>query len=143
MKQVIVSIFAVALSLLSFGQKASAIEGIWWNEEKDARVEIVDENGVYIGKIIWLNEPMENGKPKVDDENPDASKQNRPLMNLLILEKLKFDGELWDDGTIYDPKSGSTYDCYAELMSENRLKLRGYIGFSLLGRSAYWERYQP
>ena len=93
MKQVIVSIFAVALSLLSFGQKASAIEGIWWNEEKDARVEIVDENGVYIGKIIWLNEPMENGKPKVDDENPDASKQNRPLMNLLILEKLKFDGE--------------------------------------------------
>lgn len=143
MKLFIVSIFVVLCSWVSLGQQASAIEGIWWNEEKDARVEIFERDGSHFGKIIWLKEPLENGKPKVDDENPDASKQNRPLMNLLILENLKFDGDLWDDGNIYDPKSGSTYDCYAELLSGNKLKLRGYIGFSLLGRSAYWERYKP
>jgi len=57
-----------------------------------------------------------------------------------ILFGLKKDGDEWNGGKILDPKSGKIYKCYITLKDENTLKLRGYIGFSLLGRTEYWQR---
>jgi uncharacterized protein (DUF2147 family) len=52
-----------------------------------------------------------------------------------------YDGEgVWEDGDIYDPKSGKTYSCYMKLQSMDKLKVRGYIGISLIGRTTYWTR---
>lgn len=124
-------------------RKASDILGIWFNEEKDAKVEIYEENGKYFGKVVWLEEPIrpETGKPKLDDENPDEELQKRPIMGLLLVWDFVFDGEdEWEDGNIYDPKSGKTYSCYMEFESETTLKVRGYIGISLIGRTTYWTR---
>jgi len=47
---------------------------------------------------------------------------------------------LWEDGEIYDPKSGKTYDCYLKLETPDKLKVRGYVGISLLGRTSKWTR---
>ncbi|GAB4331654.1 MAG: DUF2147 domain-containing protein [Bacteroidales bacterium] len=122
--------------------QADDLLGIWFNEEKDAKIEIYRENDHYYGKIVWLKEPIDpdTGKPKVDDENPDEALQSRPIMGLLLVKDFIFDGELWDDGEIYDPKSGNTYDCYMKLESPDKLKVRGYIGISLIGRTTYWTR---
>jgi uncharacterized protein (DUF2147 family) len=46
----------------------------------------------------------------------------------------------WENGTIYDPKSGNTYACNMELEGTNTLRLRGYIGISLIGRTEVWKR---
>lgn len=122
---------------------ADLILGKWLNEDKDAHIEVYKEAGIYFGKIVWLKEPNEEatGLPKVDDENPDAALQNRPVMGLIILKDFIFDGDdEWDDGTIYDPKNGKTYDCYMEIDDEGILKIRGYIGFSWIGRSSYWTK---
>ena len=55
---------------------------------------------------------------------------------------MKYDGEgKWSGGTIYDPDSGHTYSCHLELLEANKLKLRGYFGVSLLGRTQIWTRY--
>jgi len=50
------------------------------------------------------------------------------------------DGDEYNSGTILDPENGETYKCYVELVSESKLKVRGYIGFSLFGRTQYWIR---
>ncbi|MFO8130072.1 MAG: DUF2147 domain-containing protein [Bacteroidales bacterium] len=123
---------------------SSDILGKWENEEKDAHVKIYKEDGKFFGRIVWLKEPMEpeTGKPKLDDENPDEALQSRPIEGLLILKDFIWDADdvEWDDGTIYDPKNGKTYDCYMRLDSKEALRIRGYIGFSLLGRTTYWTR---
>ena len=57
-----------------------------------------------------------------------------------ILDGLKKDGDEWSGGTILDPRNGNVYKCYILLENPNRLKIRGYIGISLFGKTAYWER---
>ena len=46
----------------------------------------------------------------------------------------------WDDGEIYDPKSGNTYRGTINMVSKNRLNLRGYVGISWFGRTSHWAR---
>jgi len=126
--------------------KADDILGVWLNEDKDAHVEIFKDGDKYFGKIIWLKNPIreETGKPKLDKENEDESLRTRPVMGMLLLSDFEFDGDdEWEDGTIYDPKNGKTYKCYMEFEDEddlNTLKVRGFIGFSLLGRTTYWTK---
>ena len=125
--------------------KADDVVGVWLNEDKDAHVKIENREGKYYGNIIWLKEPNEEatGLPKLDDENPDPVLQKRPVMGLELLTGFVFDGDdEWEDGDIYDPKSGSTYSCYMVFTDDtkNNLKVRGFVGVSLLGRTTYWTR---
>lgn len=118
------------------------IAGEWYTEGKESVVKVFKFKGKYFGRIIWLkNELDENGKEKIDKLNPDESKRTRKIKGLLILKDLEYkgDGE-YDDGEIYDPKSGNSYDCSAEMLSKDKLEFRGYMGISLLGRSTEWIR---
>ena len=133
------------LVIFSYAQTtaADAILGKWLNEDKDAHIQIYKENGKYFGKIVWLNEPNEpdTGLPKLDDENEDESLRSRPIMGLVLLKDFIYDGDgEWEDGTIYDPKNGKTYDCYINFDENGILKIRGYIGISWIGRNTYWTR---
>lgn len=125
-----------------------AIVGTWWNEEKTSKIEVYKNGDTYEGKIVWLKNQYEDGsdsKPNLDDKNPDESLRSREIMGLVILTGLEWDDDEWDDGTIYDPKKGDTYSCYAEFEDENdlnTLKFRGFIGISLIGRTSYWTRVQ-
>ncbi len=101
-------------------------------------------NGKYYGKIVWLKEPLKNGKPKVDDKNPEAKLQSRPVMGLQILKDFTYnsgDNE-WSEGTIYNPASGKTYSCYMNFETPTKIKIRGYIGASWmgLGKTAFWTK---
>ncbi|AMM52337.1 SIGNAL peptide protein [Rufibacter sp. DG15C] len=126
----------------STGQKNSPI-GIWTNEEKEARFEIYQCGDRLCGKIIWLKEPNRDGKPKVDQFNPDPKLQKRPVMGLVFLKGFEYDEDgKWDDGTIYDPKSGKTYSSYMKILGKDKLEVKGYIGISLIGRSQTWTRVQ-
>ena len=125
--------------------KADDILGVWLNEDKDAHVEIFNKGGKYFGKIVWLKNPNEDNKdtPNLDDKNEDESLRTRPIMGLQLLTDFVFDGDdEWEDGEIYDPKSGKTYSCYIEFHDGNRneLKVRGFIGVSLIGKTTYWTR---
>jgi len=60
-----------------------------------------------------------------------------------ILKDFSYNGDnLWEDGTVFDPDNGKTYSAKMWLEDENTLKLRGFIGFSLLGRTVVWSRSQ-
>jgi uncharacterized protein (DUF2147 family) len=64
-----------------------------------------------------------------------------PVVGLDVLHGLKpgADGT-WDDGSIYDPSTGNTYTCSLALDGDDRLRLRGYVGIRLLGRTTTWTR---
>ncbi len=131
---VIVS-FAFQLSTRAQDQ----IEKVWYNQEKTSKIQVYKaKDGKFYGKIVWLSEPLKNGKPKVDEENPDKAKRAQPIVGLVILRGLKKDGDKeYSDATIYDPKNGKTYSCKITYKG-NKLDLRGYVGISLIGRTSTW-----
>jgi uncharacterized protein (DUF2147 family) len=62
-------------------------------------------------------------------------------MGLLLLRDFVFDGDdTWEDGEIYNPKEGKTYSCKITFDEKDKIKVRGYIGISLFGKTVYWTR---
>lgn len=139
-------LLTLAFPFISFDSIAQytgdEIIGIWETPGDDnGRIEIFKSGNKYFGKIIWLKRKSENGEILTDKDNPDKSLQNRPIIGTEILKGFIFNNkDLWEDGEIYDPKSGNTYSCQISLQDKNTMKVRGYIGFSLIGRTEYWKR---
>lgn len=136
--------FTFLLSFVAWSNVACAqadrVEGNWTDEKKDARINIYKgADGKFYGKIVWLKEPLRNGKPKLDDKNSKESLRSRPIIGLVILEGFSKSDDSYTGGTIYDPKNGKTYSCKMTL-KEDGLHIRGYIGISLIGRTTVWTR---
>ena len=140
--RIFLSLSAALLSLMSFKALAQdPIEHMWLSEEKTGKVQIYKAtDGKFYGKLVWLKVPNEDGKPKVDKRNPDKAKRNDPLIGMVLLKGFsKTDNRHYEDGTIYDPKTGKTYSCKMTLEGET-LNVRGYVGFSLIGKTTKWTR---
>jgi len=122
--------------------RADDIIGIWLTGGNEpAKIQLYKSGEKFYGKITWLKNPIENGKQRLDINNPDETKKNNPIIGLVILKGFKFDGDdEWNGGDIYDPESGKTYSAYIYLKDKNTLMVRGYVGISLLGRTEAWTR---
>jgi len=120
---------------------AQGIVGNWetyddkTNELKSI-VEIYKKGDLYFGKI---KEVLTKGGSKTCTAC-EGDKKNVPIIGLELIENMKQDGDEYNGGTITDPESGSVYKCLLALENNDKLKVRGYIGFSLLGRTQYWKR---
>jgi uncharacterized protein (DUF2147 family) len=138
---VILSFFLSAASLsLNAQNKAVDVIGTWLTPG-DNPAKIFRAGQKYHGKIVWMKNPNSNGKPKLDSNNPNINKRNNPRLGLEIMKGFTFNGDdEWKNGDIYDPETGKTYSAYMYLKERNTLKLRGYIGFSFLGRTETWTR---
>ncbi|RRN77212.1 DUF2147 domain-containing protein [Pseudoxanthomonas sp. SGD-10] len=140
MKKFVLLSFFVFLGLIAFGQQADAIVGKWLNSSKEAHIQIYKKNNKYFGKLAWLKEPNDDdGKPKKDVNNPSRDLRNSSLLGLEILRNFQFVDGVWEDGTIYDPRTGKTYSCKITL-SGNKLNVRGFVGISLIGKTDVWTR---
>src|ERR1700677_544877 len=120
-------LMAMSICLTASTQKADAILGSWVNPHGEDHILIYKKGNKYFGKLDWIKFPNdEQGKPKTDKENPDPALQSRPDLGLELLKDFTFDGDnVYDDGTIYDPKNGKTYSCKMT-MEGGTLKIRGY-----------------
>ena len=117
--------------------------GIWLVPEGDAKIEVYQTGDELEGKIIWLKEPLDkDGKEKTDTKNPDEKLRNTPIMNLVFLKgfKKEKDENKWSGGTVYDAKSGNLYKGWIKPEGDHKLKLRGFVGISLFGRTEEWTR---
>jgi uncharacterized protein (DUF2147 family) len=137
----IVTAFLFSLNLYS-QNKADDITGIWLTGGKEpAKIQIYKSGEKFSGKIIWLKNPTDNGKQKLDINNPDKEKQKSPIIGLVMLKGFKFDeDDEWKGGDIYDPESSKTYSSYMYLKNWDTLRVRGFVGISLLGRTETWTR---
>jgi len=127
-------------ALFSGAADTASPVGFWKND--DATFEIFENQGTLSGKVVALREPRTpEGKDKTDIRNPDPSKRDRLIIGLVFMSGFTRKSEIrWENGTIYDPKSGNTYSCTMELDGPEKLDLRGFIGISLIGRSQVWTR---
>ena len=134
-----ITLLAILLPLFIFSQD---VVGKWKtidDETGNAKsiIEIYEEDGKYFGKIVKIL--------TLDKEDSvctlcEGEKKNQPILGMVILTDLEKDDDEWNDGKILDPNNGETYSCYISLESNDKLKVRGYIGFSLLGRTQYWHK---
>ena len=117
------------------------VEGRWLSGDGEGwiRVSIVGDS--LIGVIAGSTKPNLGEPPRRDDKNPDPKLRAHLLDGMTIMMGFKYDGEdKWTGGTVYDPNSGNTYKCTVTQVDRNTLKIRGYIGISLFGRSDTWTR---
>lgn len=137
MKKYIAIIFYSVFSLMAFAA-GNGIEHTWFNQEKDGKILIYKEQGHYFGKIVWLKQPLENGKPRLDKNNPESELAKKPLLGTVVMKNFiqKNENE-FVGGTIYDPKNGKTYSCKMTLKG-NVVDVRGYIGIPAFGRTTVW-----
>jgi len=113
---------------------------MWLTADGEGWIEIRMQDGALAGIITESPEGTDGTAPRLDDKNPDPDLRNRPLLGLQIIHDLQKSDETKWKGRIYDPNSGKTYKCTLTLTDKDTLKLRGYIGISLLGRTEVWTR---
>lgn len=110
--------------------EAGAITGVWLEQSGEGYVQIFQEQDLFHGQIVGAPEDS----PRRDDDG-------KSLLGNRILKNFTYDGDgLWHDGTVYDPDKDKTYTSKMWLEDENTLKIRGYVGVSLLGRTVVWTR---
>ena len=100
-------------------------------------VEIYEANNKVYGKIIEI---FDVARKNDLCKECSGSDKDKPIQGMIILRGLSKDDDEYSGGKIIDPKNGKTYKCTISLESKDKLKIRGYIGFSLIGRSQYWVR---
>jgi len=133
------AVLCAAHAAIVWGASAdSSLTGRWLTEPRDGIIEIRQlADGSYQGQIVGGSTPQ-----RVDARNPDPARRQQLLLGQVILTGMRPDGDdAWSGGTIYEPDSGRTWRCHLELIDRDHLKVRGFLGISLLGRSQVWTRY--
>ena len=131
-----------AVSLLSTIHAVNAADptGTWLTEGGKSRVRISDCGGALCGSIAWLREPNANGRPKLDENNPDPGSRTRPLVGTrIVLEMKPSGGDKWQ-GRVYNPEDGKTYTGYITMQGANALKLEGCALGGLVCKGQNWTR---
>ena len=98
-------------------------------------IEIYEKSGKIYGKVIEI---LEVAHKKDLCQNCSGEDKDKAILGITVIKGLsKEDGE-YTNGNILDPKNGKVYKCTITADGSDKLKVRGYIGFSLLGRTQYW-----
>ena len=146
MKRTISSLIALSTgALLSTSVFAVSLNGTQWQTiddktgEKKAVIQLIESDGKVSGKIIKV---LNKEKADALCTKCPGSLKNKPVEGLQILSGLKADGNnQWSDGKLVDPESGKTYSGKLTLSGNGQsLKLRGFVGTPVFGRSQTWQR---
>ena len=129
---------ALLIFILFFVNKVLAqndFVGRWLSPSKKGIVETYIQNNKLYGKLVWVK------TERKDIYNADKSLRNREVKGLIMLNDFTWEAPQWVGGKIYDAEGGSTYSSKMWLSEDKQtLNVRGYIGFSLLGRTEKFTR---
>ena len=125
-----------------FALQTPSVEGTWINIDdetgvKKSEITLYVEKGKLYGRIERLLLPEDQGKICSNCKGKD---KDQPIEGLIIVKGLSKDGNEWMAGDILDPANGISYDCTIKLDDANTLNVRGFLGFSFLGRTQIWQR---
>ncbi len=139
MKQLITLLFCITAMT---SMQSQSVIGKWKTiddatGEAKSIVEVFSKSGKIYAKVVDILDPAT--KNNLCKHCPGDDK-NKPILGLNIIKGLSKDGAEYNSGEILDPKNGKLYKCALSLESKDKLKVRGYIGFSLIGRTQYWYR---
>jgi uncharacterized protein (DUF2147 family) len=138
MRHLFLTILFLNFTTMLFSQsKADDIIGVWYSPIKEGNVQIFKSGNKYYGKIVYLKNSVDKeGNPVLDVNNPDKEKRKMPLVGILLLTEITFDGKknswkgkLYD----YDGEKGNTYDSYLTITKSGKLNIKGFWGLSFFG----------
>jgi uncharacterized protein (DUF2147 family) len=124
-------------------QPAQTPVGMWTTIDDETKkpksvIAIYEEGGKLFGKIEKIFPDPNQPENPVCDKCEGALK-NKPIIGMVILQNLKKDDDEWTGGTIMDPANGKTYKCKIAVEDGGKkLKVRGFVGMSLFGRTQHW-----
>ncbi len=118
--------------------------GVWIDHTGRGAVEIAPcgQGPTLCGRIVWMKAPTDpKGQPLRDGRNPDRTQRIRPICGLQVIGELKpqRDGS-WDNGWIYDPEQGESFDVEIRLRAPDVLQVKGYKGLKFLSETFQWQR---
>lgn len=141
--KLLIAAVLILQGLAAFAGGPDDVLGVWKSQGERSRVELYHCGEMICGKVVWLKErrfmreedgPI--GEQKIDWRNPDPALQKRPIMGLQVIDGLTHTNDYrWENGLCYDPESVNSYKCNMKFIPPDKLKLRGYIGFSFIGRT--------
>jgi uncharacterized protein (DUF2147 family) len=136
----IIFILMLGLFYSSMAQSGGEkILGIWKNADNTAHIEFYKSGSTYSAKLIWLPEPnAENGKPKIDKNNPNEKLRSRNIIGIDLVSGLSPEKSKWTGGKIYSPEKGVTANCAAEMPDKNALILS--VSKGIISTTKKWSR---
>ncbi|UQD56811.1 DUF2147 domain-containing protein [Flavobacterium sp. K5-23] len=137
----IITIAVLLLSTIFYSQNHTVI-GKWKTIDDETGkaksiIEIYEKSGKIYGRVVEILDEEHRKDLCTNCENED---RNKPIIGMTIIKGLSKNGKEYDSGKILDPKNGKIYKCMMSLEGNDKLKVRGYIGFALIGRTQYWYR---
>lgn len=129
--------FLTALLFTVHAHAADPVEGLWLTENGRSVIKVAECNEGICGDIYWIIE----GGMQYDAKNPDETKHEDPMCGLRILHSFTKDGVgEWEDGKIYKADEGDVYEATVSINDDGTLKVRGYVGVPLFGKSQTWTK---
>ena len=140
----LVALLLAALRIAAAAEPGPSVEGHWLTEKKSGIIEIYRCPGdTLCGKLVWLRiKPGDKNQAALDVNNPDPNQRDRSLCGIVMMTGFRLDEpNKWTDGFVYNPEDGDNYHANMTLQPDGTLRLRGYVGISLLGASEVWTRF--
>ena len=115
--------------------------GLWSNDQSMLRITL--QEGSLRAEVVDLVDPTYGegesdrwpaGEARRDENNPDVSLQERLIVGINLLQEFELRDGKWQ-GKLYDPETGKTYSANITVSRRGNLRMRGYIGTPLLGRT--------
>jgi uncharacterized protein (DUF2147 family) len=132
----------VILSSFKASDEGYHLAGVWESEEKNLQIEMFEHGGQFSGRMIYFKCSSDDVmRASKDIENPNKNLRTRNLLGLTLVTRLDYQGQgVWDDGKIYDPNSGYTFEARIHLTGPNTAVVRGYWKYKWFGRSMVFNR---
>ncbi|MGB0506100.1 MAG: DUF2147 domain-containing protein [Pikeienuella sp.] len=126
----------------SQADQTEAVTGLWLTQKKGIVIDIYECGDALCGRTVWLKKMnFKDGTPRIDKNNPDPALRERHVCGIEVINQLQPEAVgQWDNGKVYDPKTGDTFDFELKRKGE-KLKVRGYLGVKFLGKSETWTRF--
>ena len=135
-------LIALAAILIPSALTAAASPyGLWMTEKKGVIVDVYACGENLCGRTVWLKKmTFKDGRDRLDAKNPNAALRDRHWCGIEVITGVKpVSATEWQGGDVYDPKTGKTFDFDMEQRGDT-MKVRGYLGVKMLGKSETWTR---
>jgi uncharacterized protein (DUF2147 family) len=146
MKFVFLHVFSIFFALCAYSNTGEdAILGQWMSVQGNVKVQVYREGEEYKAKVVWFKDTDDKSKPmatRTDENNPDPRLRSRKIIGMQVLSALRYNpkSKRWEDGKIYDAKSGREWSSVAYFNKAGMLNVKGYWQFEFIGKTMTFKK---
>jgi uncharacterized protein (DUF2147 family) len=134
-----VALLLAALVMAPSPAFAADPTGTWLSQDGDSKIRITRCGEAICGNLAWLKQPNDaSGRPKLDANNADAGKRNRPVLGVPIILGMRPDGADKWSGQVYNAEDGKTYSGSFTLAGANKAEIKGCV--AIICKTKIWTR---